>query len=271
VSDAPVAAGAPLATVLQRLATACAEGAPAVLATVIRRKGSAPATPGQKLLLLDEGVCLGTLGGGALERAVLDDLQAMLERARDGTSEVARRDFALAASLGMCCGGSVEVMMESFAAPWCVGIVGAGHVAAALAPVLSPLGFQVHVADERDEFATPARFPTATVHPGGYTDLAAHVPARGALLVMTHDHALDQDAIAWALRQGFAFVGGVGSRAKLARCRARLEARGFTDTELSRVRMPLGVEVRARTPEEIAVAIAAELIAWRRGAPPGPR
>ena len=73
-------------------------------------------------------MCRGSLGGGALGRAVLDDLQAMLERARDGATEVARRDFALAASLGMCCGGSVEVMMESFAAPWCVGIVGAGLV-----------------------------------------------------------------------------------------------------------------------------------------------
>lgn len=271
MSGAPVAAGAPLATVLQRLATACAEGAPAVLATVIRRKGSAPATPGQKLLLLDEGVCLGTLGGGALERAVLDDLQAMLERARGGASEVARRDFALAASLGMCCGGTVEVMMESFSAPWCVGIVGAGHVAAALAPVLSPLGFQVHVADERDEFATPARFPSAAVHPGGHAQLAAHVPPRGALLVMTHDHALDQQALEWALRQGFAFVGGVGSRAKLLRCRARMEAKGFTDAELARVRMPLGVDVGARTPEEIAVSIAAELIAWRRGALSEPR
>lgn len=82
---------------------------------------------------------------------------------------------------------------------------------------------------------------------------------------MTHDHAADQVAIEWALRQGFALVGGVGSRAKAARVRSRLEAAGFDEADRARVRMPLGAEIGARTPEEIAVAIAAELIAWRAG------
>lgn len=267
----PVAAATSLATLLQHLADACAQGRAAAMATVTARRGSTPATPGQKLLLLDDGRCLGTLGGGALERAVLEDLTERLQRARGGEGAVATRSFALTQSLGMCCGGTVEVMMESFAAPWCVGVVGAGHVSAALAPVLATLGFTVNIADDREEFAAPERIPSARVHPGTFSLLRDHVPPRGALLVMTHDHALDQDALEWALREGYAFVGGVGSRAKLLRCRARLEAKGFSPKDIERIRMPLGVPVGARTPEEIAVSIAAELVAWRRGCTLEPR
>ena len=82
---------------------------------------------------------------------------------------------------------------------------------------------------------------------------------------MTHDHQLDQAVIEWALGHGFGFVGGVGSRAKAARTRARLEAKGVGEADIARVRMPLGVDIGARSPAEIGVAIAAELVAWRAG------
>lgn len=261
----PLARGAPIHAVLARAARACAEGAPAAMATVLARRGSTPATPGQKLLLCGDGDCLGTAGGGALEATVLRALRDACEAAREGSAEVRVHTFALTAGLGMCCGGSVDVLIESFAVTRAVGIVGAGHIAVALAPVLRALGFAVHVCDERESFADPARLPDATVHAGTWEALGPHVPRSGALLVMTHDHALDQDAIAWALREGYAFVGGVGSRAKAARTRARLEARDFPPADIARVRMPLGVSIGARSPEEIAVSIAAELVAWRRG------
>ncbi len=86
---------------------------------------------------------------------------------------------------------------------------------------------------------------------------------RAALLVMTHDHQLDQAVVEWALARGFGFVGGVGSRAKAARTRARLEARGVPPAEIQRVRMPVGARINARTPAEIGVAIAVDLINWR--------
>jgi xanthine dehydrogenase accessory factor len=81
---------------------------------------------------------------------------------------------------------------------------------------------------------------------------------------MTHDHALDQQAIEWALRRGFAFVGGIGSRAKAKRTRDRLEAKGFAEADRTRMRMPLGLGIGARMPDEIAVSIAAEMVEWRR-------
>jgi xanthine dehydrogenase accessory factor len=89
-------------------------------------------------------------------------------------------------------------------------------------------------------------------------------PENGICLVMTHDHQLDQAALEWAVKRGFAFVGGVGSRAKAERTRQRLEAKGFPEADRQRIRMPLGVDIGARSPEEIAIAIAAELIGWRR-------
>jgi xanthine dehydrogenase accessory factor len=245
-----------------RVAGCLRRGVPLVVATVVARHGSAPATPGQKLVLTADGECAGTVGGGALERAVLLAMRARLDE-----RSPAVLTFALGASLGMCCGGRVEVLVEPLAAARPVGIVGAGHVATALAPLLVRVGFAVTVADDREAWSDPARLPDVALVHGDFASLADHVDPRGALIVMTHDHRLDQDAIEWALRRGYALVGGVGSRAKAARTRDRLAARGFSPDDLARVRMPLGVAIGARLPDEIAVSIAAELIAWARGIP----
>jgi xanthine dehydrogenase accessory factor len=243
-----------------RIAGCLRRGAALVVATVVARHGSAPATPGQKLLLAADGECAGTVGGGALERAVL---RAMRERMDDRAP--AMFTFTLGASLGMCCGGRVEVLVEPMAVARPVGLVGAGHVATALAPLLARLGFAVTVVDARDGWADPARLPDVELSAGDFTALAGRVATRGAVLVMTHDHRLDQDAIEWALRQGYALVGGVGSRAKAQRTRDRLAAKGFPEADIARVRMPLGVDIGARLPDEIAVSIAAEMVAWARG------
>ncbi len=243
-----------------RIAGCLRRGVALVVATVVARHGSAPATPGQKLLLVADGECAGTVGGGALERAVLRAMGA-----RMGDASPALLTFTLGASLGMCCGGRVEVLVEPMAVARPVGIVGAGHVATAVAPLLARVGFAVTVVDEREAWTDAARLPDLALVAGSYAALRGHVATRGALLVMTHDHQLDQDAIEWALREGYAFVGGVGSRAKALRTRARLEAKGFAAEDVARVRMPLGVDIGARLPDEIAVSIAAELVAWARG------
>jgi xanthine dehydrogenase accessory factor len=263
----PLPRTAPPAEVLTHAAEAATRGIAAVLATVLHRRGSTPATPGQKLLLTAEGLCVGTLGGGALERSVLADMVALLAALIAHTPSAPRTvSLNLGAGLGMCCGGGVEVLLEPFASPAPLLLVGAGHIAAALTPLLLRLGFAVTVCDEREAWADSTRLPGARVIAGSFRDAAPTLPRHAAVLVMSHDHALDQDAVEWALREGFAFVGAVGSRAKAARTRARLEARGFSAEQIARVRIPLGVTIGARSPEEIAVSIAAEMIAWRAGA-----
>lgn len=261
------------ARVLAVAAERTAAGVRGAMATVIARRGSSPGTPGQKIYLGSDGTCVGTIGGGAVERAVLEDL-GMLARGAAGSEVTGHtvRTFRLGPDLGMCCGGQVDVMVEPLVPATPCLVVGAGHVATALAPLLAGLGFEVAVVDAREAWAQDQRLPGVRVITGEVTGAevtdalaAGAVDPRGACLVMTHDHAADQVAIEWALRRGFALVGGVGSRAKAARVRSRLEAAGVDESDRARVRMPLGIDIGARTPEEIAVSVAGELIAWRAG------
>ncbi len=252
------------ARVLEVAAEKLRAGVSAAVATVLQRKGSAPSTPGQKLLLCADGTCLGTVGGGAVEREVLGALaQLLVADPLNRAHEI--RSFKLGAELGMCCGGSVQVMLEPLASRIACLIVGAGHVAVATAPLLSRLGFAITMCDERDDYARDGRVGEGVrMIQGTWDEAGRDLTRSGVVLVMTHDHALDQRAIEWAIREGFAFVGGVGSKAKASRTRDRLEAKGFSAEDRARVRMPIGVDIGARLPDEIAVAIAAELVAWKR-------
>ena len=243
------------------------EGVAGVMATVLARHGSAPATPGQKLYCATDGTCLGTVGGGAIEREVLETLGAAIDSLRAGAdpeSIFATKSFRLGAELGMCCGGGVEVLIEPIVGLVPCLVVGGGHVATATAPLLARVGFAVTVVDARDAWGEAGRIPGVQCVVGEFDEVGRDFPKSAAVLVMTHDHALDQRVVEWALKRGFAYVGGVGSRAKAKRTRDRLEAKGFSEADRDRVRMPIGVHVGARLPEEIAVAIAAEMVAWKR-------
>ncbi|WP_437285285.1 XdhC family protein [Sorangium sp. So ce406] len=278
--------------VLRAALGALEAGRRVVIASVVARHGSAPSTPGQKLCLCDDLTAIGTIGGGAVERAAL----GMMARALDELASTPRLEtFRLGPSLGMCCGGSVEILIEPMMPAVHALVIGAGHVGAFAAPLLASLGFRVTLCDARVAAADPARVPSplplagalpahdgapreAGTAPGEQVRLVladhddpevmAGMPrdlGEAAALVMTHDHGLDQAAIEWALARGFGYVGGVGSRAKAARTRARLEAKGVPESDVARVRMPVGVDIGARTPAEISVALAAELVAWRAG------
>lgn len=210
---------------------------------------------------------MGTVGGGAIEREVLASLLAAVAALRagaDAESIFATRAFHLGQELGMCCGGGVEVAIEAIASLIPCLIIGGGHVATATAPLLARVGFAVTVVDAREAWGEEGRIAGVKCVVGDFDDVGRDFPKGSAVLVMTHDHALDQRATEWALKHGFAFVGGVGSRAKGKRTRDRLEAKGFTLADRERIRMPIGVHVGARLPDEIAVAIAAEMVAWRR-------
>ena len=254
--------------VLRAALDALDRGRRVVLASVITRHGSTPSTPGQKLVLLDDRTALGTIGGGAIERVVLTTMREALADPERGPK---MDTFRLGPSLGMCCGGSVAILIEPLVPEAHALIVGAGHVGVFLAPLLASLGFVVTVCDSREEAADPARLPAGRpirllhADPDDPEVLQGFPLERGrcVALVMTHDHQLDQAAIEWALGRGFGFVGGVGSRAKATRTRQRLEAKSLPEAEIARVRMPVGADIGARSPAEISVSIAAELIAWR--------
>ncbi len=250
------------AKVLEIAARKASAGHAGAMATVLDRRGSAPSTPGQKLYVCADGSSVGTVGGGAIEREVLAALVPFLAEPPP-RAEV--REHQLGPELGMCCGGRVSVLLEPILGLVSCLVIGGGHVASATAPLLARLGFAVTVVDERDAWGEEGRLPGVTSLVGAYDELGDAVPERGVLLVMTYDHQRDQRAIEWGLRRRYTFIGGVGSRAKAERTRQRLLHRGFTEAEAARVRMPVGLPIGARLPEEIAVSIAAELVAFRRG------
>jgi xanthine dehydrogenase accessory factor len=251
------------ASVLEVAADRAKRGLRGAMATVVSRSGSAPATPGQKLYVAADGTCIGTVGGGAIEREVLAELERFVALGGEPPRHHIA-SFRLGAELGMCCGGSVEILIEPIEGSTPCLIVGGGHVASALAPMLAKVGFSVTVVDARDAWGQEGRLPGVRCVVGDYDDVGDEMSAAGVVLVMTHDHALDQKVIEWALKRGFAFVGGIGSRAKAQRTRDRLEAKGVSEEDRMRVKMPLGVSIGARLPHEIAVAVAAEMVTWRR-------
>ncbi|GAC1351653.1 MAG: XdhC/CoxI family protein [Polyangiales bacterium] len=256
---------ADIADVLQAASTASGTGDRVVLATVLDRRGSAPSTAGQKLVLTESGIALGTVGGGAIEREVLMAMQRWLHDEESEGRAAKVTTFKLGPSLGMCCGGGVDILIESIPTSPPVLLVGGGHIGTALSTLLAQSGFAVTLCDERESWLCQ-RQVDARVRciEGDFAFAGKSTSKRGMARTMTHDHQLEQRVIEWALLERFACVGGVGSRAKIAKTRARLLAKGHSEEDAQRVRMPLGLDIGARTPFEIAISIVAELIAWRR-------
>jgi xanthine dehydrogenase accessory factor len=244
------------------------------LATVVRVSGSVPQRPGARLLLLPDGSTIGTVGGGAIEQEVL----AALARCREG-AEAQLLSRELGYDLGMCCGGRMEIFIEPIAGSARLVLCGAGHIAHALAPLVASLGFALTVLDEREEQNNEARFPSARRELCDAESFLRREPlaAEDWLVIATHDHALDERLLEYALLgprlaqrpdapvfSAPRYVGLVGSRRKVLRILARIrERRGELD--LTRLYAPIGLALNAQGPEEIAVSIAAELVALRRG------
>lgn len=244
-------------------AAAVRTGRRAALATVVAVAGSAPRHGGARMLVYADGGQVGTIGGGALEHQVV---QRALEVARSGHPE--RFEAHTVRDLGMCCGGRVEVYVEPLQVRIPFVMFGAGHVAVALAPLLEQLDFDLTVVDDREELNTAERFPTATRHLGDPRSFAQHLDGNedGYRLVVTHDHALDQDLVETLLGKPAQWIGMIGSRGKVARFLVRFRAAGMDPEAFQRLRAPVGLDLGAETPAEIAVSIAAELVQVRRRA-----
>jgi xanthine dehydrogenase accessory factor len=239
-----------------------AEGRRFVMASVVRSRAFTPQKSGAHMLIAPEEI-FGTIGGGAIEREVVERGRALL--AGGGATLLERH---LTRELGMCCGGEMSVFLEVVEAAPRLVVFGAGHIAAPLAALAATCGFDVTVVDEREEWATPERFSAARVHLGSPESFARAWRTEGTELavVATHDHALDQRLVQLLLERPLRFLGMIGSVPKQRKFALRLRARGFDDEQIARLRTPLGFDIGARTPEEIAVSVMAELVAVRRGA-----
>ena len=244
------------------LLDAADRGETVALCTVVRVEGSAPRHGGARMVVWPDERFVGSIGGGALEHHVLAEARAAL---REGAPRLV--SLHLTRDLGMCCGGATEVYVEPVSPVERLVIYGAGHVAKPTADMAAQLGFEVTVVDDRDDWNTPERFPRAT---RVVADPRAHARAlaTGAhtwVLVTTHAHALDQDLVELLLPRPLAWIGLIGSRTKATRFFLRLRAAGMDETLFARLRVPVGLDLGAETPEEIAVSIVGELVQVRRG------
>jgi len=248
--------------VLDKLLVLQKEKVAAVLATVVEATGSTPARAGFKMIVTVESQ-FGTVGGGAFENAIVERCREMIA----STSQPALVRHSTR-DLGMCCGGTMTVFLEPHLPAPRLVVFGAGHVASAVCTAASPAGFEVTVCDGREEWLTDERFPDAKklilVDADSAVDRAA-VASSSYVLVMTHDHALDEEVLVRLLRLPALprFLGVIGSRSKRVRFAQRLEARGFAPSIIDKIRMPVGLDLGGRTAAEIAVAVTAELISVR--------
>ncbi len=237
------------------------------LATVVESRGFTPRKAGAHMLLADDGETVGTIGGGAIEHAVLERARALLHADPAERSDRGIVKKHLTQELGMCCGGEMSVFIEVVEPAPRLWLFGAGYIAKPLAAIAAGCGFEVTVVDERPDWLTPERFPTSRIAVQSADDFARALDTAAAdyAVVVTHDHALDQRLVQELLRRPLKFLGMIGSVPKQRKFALRLRARGFADADIARLRTPLGVAIGAGTPEEIAVSVMAELIAARRG------
>lgn len=331
------------------------EGKGVVLATVLDTWGSAPRRPGAHMAVADDGAFVGSVSGGCVEVAVVEEARGVLETGRPRTVEFGVADD-VAWAVGLACGGRIQVRLEPLGEgegrlgdavldevlavraearpavlvtdldagahrvvtgdslgssgdeaggglvvsgdliaevlrldrartvesapgqasegtgrrlflrphnpPVRIAVVGAVHLAQTLVPLIRAVGYQAFVIDPRDDFATPGRFPGVTLlrrWPGEALD-ELKPDARTGVVVVSHDPKFDDPALLRALDSRAFYVGALGSRRTHARRLERLREAGATEAELERIRAPIGLDLGARSPEEIAVAILAEIV-----------
>jgi xanthine dehydrogenase accessory factor len=237
------------------------------MVVVTELAGSGPREAGARMLVAlgasgAPELAQGTIGGGSLELQALAHAGELL-RAGKALSESV--EYPLAEKTGQCCGGKVTLFFETF--PWTrrrIVIFGAGHVAQAIAGLHGYLNADLLLIDGREEHEILPALPRERAfellcvdQPEAEVD---QMPPETLVLVMTHSHALDLEIVAHAIPRGFAYLGLIGSERKWARFRSRLAQRGFDETQLARVRCPIGVSKHSKEPAAIAISVAAELL-----------
>lgn len=246
---------------ISALAELQTQGTPCVLVTIIEERGSTPRNAGSKMVVSAERI-FDTIGGGHLEYKAMEIARELLA---SGSQQTRLERFSLGASLGQCCGGVNVLLFEPMGRPQAqIAVFGAGHVGRALVPLLASLPCRVRWIDSRE-----AEFPPHV--PDGVTRIVSeevvdevdNLPAGSYCIVMTHNHQLDLELTAAILKRGdFAWFGLIGSRTKRAKFEHRLRDRSFDPALVQRMRCPMGLaEVKGKLPMEIAVSVAAEVIA----------
>jgi xanthine dehydrogenase accessory factor len=250
---------------LSELIAAQQAGETVILATVTKATGSTPRHAGAKMLVYANGRTSGTIGGGELENRVIQAAQDVLQDGRPRTLpyslvEPARGDPGV-------CGGELELYLERYQPPPTVLVFGCGHVGQAVAGLAKWMGYRVIVSDDRPELASPAVIPEADRHiPGSIDDVldAAAITSSTYVVVVTRNVTVDRQILPKLAATPAPYIGVMGSRRRWAETTRLLQEDGLTDADLSRFHSPIGLELNAEDPAEIALSIMAEIVLLRR-------
>ena len=237
------------------------------LATIVHTNGSIPSYESSRMLVREDGSIAGTIGGGCVEADVWAAAREVMakESPRKMTFQL---NNEASYDNGLICGGTLEVFVEPILPQPVVYLFGGGHISMALARSASAAGFAIVVIDDREQFANAQRFPMAQELYKSYNDAFARLSpnASSYLVIVTRGHRDDMRVLAWAVRTPARSVGMIGSKRKVLSVYQALQSEGYAPEEFARVYAPMGLEIGALSPEEIAVSITAELVAVRRNA-----
>ena len=255
--------------IAQEVVRAARGGAPVAVATVIRGPQASRPAVGEKLLVRADRSRLGSLAGGELEEAIAADSHAALTRLprKQVESLFYRADGARLERLEAGA-NEFEVMIEVAERPATLLIVGGGHIGQSLAGIASQVGFSVAVLDDREAFANAERFPTADrVICGDFAEELRRFPidAHTYIVLVSRGHKQDELSLREVATSEAAYVGMIGSRRRVGAVLTHLTREGLPQEALGRVHTPIGLDIGAETPEEIAVSIIAQIISVRRG------
>ena len=244
------------------------DGRRGAIATIVNVRGSIPSFRTAKMLVRDDGSIVGTIGGGCVEADVWQAAREVMEseKPRSWTFDMTQDPKY---DTGLVCGGTLEVFVEPILPPAVLYIFGAGHVAISLCDVAARAGFDPIVTDDRSSYATPERFPSAReVHALNFDEALQKLEPNETsyIVIVTRGHRDDMHILRWAVQTRARYVGMIGSRRKVIEIFKTLRKEGLPAHLFDRVHAPIGLDIGAVTPEEIAVAITAELIAIRRRA-----
>ena len=253
--------------VFAAVTAALERGEAAALVTIVSSTGSTPQRVGAKMLVFADGRTVGTIGGGCYENDAFWKAREAIDHRRPKLVHYELSDD-FAQETGLICGGQMDVYIEPIEPSPELFVVGAGHVGFHLARLAHEVGFRVHIVDDREKFANTDRFPHAEEVVA--EDIPAWLertalPSHAYVVVVTRGHTNDLEALRALAPRDLRYLGLIGSRAKVARIYDQLVSDGTSPEQLKRVHAPIGLDIGAVTPQEIAVSILAELIAVKHG------
>ncbi len=248
-------------TIYQALSEIEKNNESAALCTVVKSEGSTPRHVGSKMLVYPDGKFIGSIGGGDLEHRVLDEAWIAMG---DGESRLItyRMSDPSRGDVGVC-GGTVEVFVEPILPPAMILVIGAGHVGKAVVHLAKWLGFRVAVSDDRPEFCTPESVPGADAYyPIEMEKITGQlkINKQTYIVITSRGSNVDQEGLPSLLESNAAYIGVIGSRRRWLTTVKALREKGVSEDKIARVHSPMGLELNAETPEEIAVSILAEVL-----------